>query len=219
MPRVSASSSMPASGAGSEPAVLVHPVGHHAAVEGEQQDRQRAERRHQPDGERRVGELEHQPPLGHRLDPGPAQGDELADEEQPEVAVPERGEDGWEAGSGGEGLRRGRSGDIAERSEGSCRSRAIDPCFARDDSLRSRSSPSGRPSPAPALSIQHALHHLLQVPPRARRRGQSPGAARPAQRLPAAERASPAARRRSGTTTWATASGRWTRSGRPSSRP
>ena len=33
--------------------------------------------------------------------------------------------------------------------------------------------------------FEYALHHLLQVPPRARRRGQSPGSARPARRLPA----------------------------------
>jgi hypothetical protein len=69
---------------------LVHPVGHHAAVEGEQQDRQRAERRHQPDGERRIGELEHQPSLRHHLHPGSAERDELAEEEEPEVAVTKR---------------------------------------------------------------------------------------------------------------------------------
>ena len=54
-----------------------------------------------PTANARIGQVQHQPPLGHRLDPGAAQRDELADEEQPEVAVPEGGEDGAEVGRSG----------------------------------------------------------------------------------------------------------------------
>ena len=76
---------------------FVHPPGHHATVEREQQDRQRAEERDQADLQR-VGQLEGEPPERHRLHPGAAERDELTDDEEPEIRVAE----------GAEGLRRCR---------------------------------------------------------------------------------------------------------------
>ena len=76
---------------------LVDPVGHHAAVEGEQEHRQGAQRGDEADLERRVRELERQPPERHQLHPGAAERDELADDEEPEVPVSE----GAERGAGG----------------------------------------------------------------------------------------------------------------------
>ena len=73
--------------------VLVHPVGDHAAVQGESRIGSEPSAVTSPTANARVGELQHQPPLGHHLDPGPAEGHELADEEQPEVPMPQRGEE------------------------------------------------------------------------------------------------------------------------------
>ena len=87
-PSASASSSIPHWSEQDQPP-LVHPVRDHAAVEGEEQDRQRPEGRHQSHQEGRVGELEHQPPLRYRLDPGAAERHELAEKEEAEIAVAE----------------------------------------------------------------------------------------------------------------------------------
>ena len=75
---------------------LVDPVGNDAAIKGKQQNRQRAQRRHQSHRKRRVGQVQHQPSLGDGLHPGAAQRDELSGQEQAEVAVSECGEDGLE---------------------------------------------------------------------------------------------------------------------------
>jgi len=70
----------------------IYPVGHDAAVEGEEQDRKRSQGAHQPDEEGGVGELQDQPPLRHHLHPRARERDELACEEEPELADREGGE-------------------------------------------------------------------------------------------------------------------------------
>ena len=79
----------------------VHSVGQDPAVEGEEENRQRAESRDQPDGEGGVGELEDEPTLRHRLNPGAAEGDELAGEKEPKVAMAGGGEKRRSEGTGG----------------------------------------------------------------------------------------------------------------------
>ena len=49
-----------------------------------------------------VGELEDEPTLGHRLNPGAAEGGELADEKEPKVAM----------AGGGEKRERGHGGKV-----------------------------------------------------------------------------------------------------------
>src|SRR5947207_5430379 len=71
---------------------LVHAVHDDTRVQCEQQHAQGAERLGQADGERRVGDLEHQPPERDRLHPGPDERDALTEEEEPEVAVGKRSE-------------------------------------------------------------------------------------------------------------------------------
>ena len=70
-------------------AALVHPVGHHAAVEREQEDRERAEGGHQADGKGRIGELEDQPAACNGLHPGAALRHQLAGEKETEVPMSE----------------------------------------------------------------------------------------------------------------------------------
>src|SRR3989441_3686227 len=73
-------------------ATLVHAIHDDTRVQCEQQHAQRAERLRQPDGERRVGDVEHQPAERDRLHPGPDKRDALTEEEEPEVAVGKRSE-------------------------------------------------------------------------------------------------------------------------------
>src|SRR6185436_2119947 len=84
-------------------AALVHPIGDDAAVEGEQQNRKRAHGRHQAHGEGGVGELQDQPSLSDRLNPGSKNPDELTEKKQPEIAVAGGGEDGADGGGGWHG--------------------------------------------------------------------------------------------------------------------
>src|SRR5438046_4160196 len=73
-------------------ATLVHAIHDDTRVQREQQHAQGAERLRQPDGERRVGDVEHQPAERDRLHPGPDERDALTEEEEPEVAVGKRSE-------------------------------------------------------------------------------------------------------------------------------
>src|SRR2546426_146731 len=72
--------------------VFVGAVRDDAGVDGEEQHAERAERGHEAHVERRIGELEDQPSLGHILHPGADQRHALSEEEQAEVAVGERSE-------------------------------------------------------------------------------------------------------------------------------
>src|SRR6266487_4650716 len=80
---------------------LVHPIHDDTRVQREQQDAHGAERLRQADGERRVGDVEHEPPECDRLHPGPDDRDALTEEEQPEVAVGKRSEPKRARGGGG----------------------------------------------------------------------------------------------------------------------
>src|SRR6266513_3604214 len=82
-------------------ATLVHAIHDDTRVQREQQHAQGAERLRQPDGERRVGDVEHQPPERDRLHPGPDERDALTEEEEPEVAVGKRSEPKRARGGGG----------------------------------------------------------------------------------------------------------------------
>src|SRR6266702_4156600 len=82
-------------------ATLVHAIHDDTRVQREQQHAQGAERLRQPDGERRVGDAEHQPAERDRLHPGPDERDALTEEEQPEVAVGKRSEPKRARGGGG----------------------------------------------------------------------------------------------------------------------
>ena len=68
------------------------PVGHGAAPEGEQQHGKRPDGGHGAQQNLGAGQLIHQPALGGALHPGPDERHELADEEQPEIAMLQRGE-------------------------------------------------------------------------------------------------------------------------------
>src|SRR5690606_29226120 len=97
-------------------AALVHPIGQHAPVEREQQDRQRVERGHQSDCKRGAGELEHQPSLRDRLHPGADERHRLSSGEAREVRVlegtkrsaPRRGTDRFKQASRGSESHRQR---------------------------------------------------------------------------------------------------------------
>src|SRR4029077_6504766 len=65
---------------------------HDAGVEREEEHAEGAERGVEADQEGGIGEVEDQPPEGHRLHPGAHQGGPLAQEEELEVAVGERAE-------------------------------------------------------------------------------------------------------------------------------
>ncbi len=86
--------------------VLVDPVRQNSAVEREGQDRQRAEGADQPDFERGIGQLQHQPSLGHGLHPCPTERNELASEEETKIPVTECGE-GVGGGHGGRVIKTG----------------------------------------------------------------------------------------------------------------
>jgi len=79
----------------------VVPIGNHAAGEREQQDRQLTEKIVEPEEERRLGEVEHQPALRDLLHPRPDRRRERAEPEDPEVAVREGGERSLEERLGG----------------------------------------------------------------------------------------------------------------------
>jgi len=67
-------------------------VGNHARPERERQHWRELRERQEPEHERRAREPVHEPALRHRLHPGADERDELAAEEEPEVAMPERAE-------------------------------------------------------------------------------------------------------------------------------
>ena len=69
-------------------------IGDEAAEEPEGEDGQELAGRGYAERERIVGQLQDEPALGNGLHPGAHQRDELAGEEEAEVAVPERGADG-----------------------------------------------------------------------------------------------------------------------------
>ena len=71
----------------SHDAQLVAMIHKRAGVHGEKHDRHGPHRRHQPDHEDAVGELEGQPAHGHRLHPGADEGHRLPDPEDPEIPV------------------------------------------------------------------------------------------------------------------------------------
>ncbi len=71
---------------------FAQPVGEHPAVEREEQGRQEADGNGQAQRYRRVRETQNQPTEGEILHPGPGQGDELAEPEEPVVAVAQRAE-------------------------------------------------------------------------------------------------------------------------------
>ena len=75
-------------------AAALKAVGDHAAKGREEEHRHLAAETHQPQHQRRMGQLPHQPTLGHIGDPGPHQRGELAGKEQPVIAMPEHGEEG-----------------------------------------------------------------------------------------------------------------------------
>ena len=62
-------------------------VGEHARHGGQEETGDLAAKAHQPQQERRVGQPVDEPDHGHLLHPGADQGDALAEEEQPEVAI------------------------------------------------------------------------------------------------------------------------------------
>src|SRR5439155_1402851 len=66
---------------------LAHPIDEGAGHEGEGEHGRVLQRADQPEPERRVRQLEHQPGLPHRLHPGPDQRDELTGPEQAIVTV------------------------------------------------------------------------------------------------------------------------------------
>ena len=85
-----------------EEVVAVAPVGEHAAPGAEHEDRQELGGGDEADGDAAVGDGEHQQADGDHLHPGAGLADDLADEEQPEVADAQRAErvgaEGAEAG-------------------------------------------------------------------------------------------------------------------------
>jgi hypothetical protein len=76
--------------AGDDEPALRQAVGEGAGDERQQQHRRELQRADETETERRVGELEHEPGLGHRLHPGADERDELRNPEQTKVPVPER---------------------------------------------------------------------------------------------------------------------------------
>src|SRR3984957_4246232 len=92
---------------------LAPPVGEQAARRAEQQDRQEADRRDQPERRAGVRKVKDEERLSHRLHPGPHHRDELPEEEQPVVPVPQgradpRCAEPADAGRAGPGGRAGR---------------------------------------------------------------------------------------------------------------
>ena len=103
-----------------EEVVAVAPVGEDAAPRAEHEDRQELGGGDEPDGHAAVGDGEHQQADGDHLHPRAGLADDLADEEQPEVAAAQRAEgvgaEGPEAGHraaspGGEVLEHVGGGD------------------------------------------------------------------------------------------------------------
>ncbi len=84
-------------------------VGDDAAEEAEDEHRQELAGGHDAQRERVVGQRQHQPALGDRLHPGADQRDQLAGEEEPEVAVCERRSD---AARHARPSRRGRDAQV-----------------------------------------------------------------------------------------------------------
>ena len=69
---------------------LAHPIGDGAGQEREEQHRAELKRAEQPELERRIGQLEHEPRLADALHPGPDERHDLAGKEQAVVPVTER---------------------------------------------------------------------------------------------------------------------------------
>ena len=78
-------------------ATTIDVIDHHAGEQRDQHDWHEARKRHDPEHQRRVRELQHQPRLRDHLHPGADQRDQLSDEEEPEIAMPQRAEGGQPA--------------------------------------------------------------------------------------------------------------------------
>jgi hypothetical protein len=85
---------------------LVHPVGDDTGPGREHQHRAELAGREQPDGDTAAGAVQHQQRQRQHGQPVAAVGDQLADEEQPEVAHPQGGERPVHPGRGGRGAGR-----------------------------------------------------------------------------------------------------------------
>ena len=70
-------------------AALRQGVGGDPGEQAEDHDRDELGGRHDPEPDRIVGQLQHEPGLGDLLHPGPDERDRLTDEEQPVVAMAE----------------------------------------------------------------------------------------------------------------------------------
>src|SRR5437870_2244877 len=75
---------------GDEQGALRQPVGHRAGDDGEHEDRRELQGGDEPEPERGVRELQHEPRLRDRLHPAPHQRQELGDVKAAEIAVIER---------------------------------------------------------------------------------------------------------------------------------
>src|SRR5205814_9453717 len=75
-------------------AAFAKAVGERAREERQHEHRRELQRAHEPETERGVGQLEHQPRLRDRLHPRPDERDELAREEEAEIAMTERAHGG-----------------------------------------------------------------------------------------------------------------------------
>ena len=149
-----------------EPA-RVESVGEHAGEEPEHAEREELAEREDADGDRRSGQLEHEPRHRDVLHPGARDRDDLPREEEPVVAVlearerpPVQANEGGRHGSASRSARNGSSASsiAASSSSSSVRSRAVSHAVRRErtslkDALRllSQLEPTRRPVSAGAL--------------------------------------------------------------------
>ena len=84
----------------SSSAAPIAAIGHDAADQREQHDRQLAEKGVEPEEERRIGERQNQPVLGDALHPGADAGGEGAEPQDAEIPVGERGRQAPEGPAG-----------------------------------------------------------------------------------------------------------------------
>ncbi len=75
-------------------AAAIDVIDHHAGEQCDQHDRHEARKRDDAEHQRRIRKLQHQPRLRDHLHPGADQRDQLSDEEEPEIAMPQRAERG-----------------------------------------------------------------------------------------------------------------------------
>ena len=133
-----------------EPA-RVEPVGEDAGKEAEHAEREELAEDEDADRDRRSGQLEHEPRHRDVLHPRSRDGDRLADEEEPVVAMPEAGErasvQAHERGGHGRASMRVRSGSTASAME--ARASVVQRSQAGDE------------PPTPFSPRAHELEHTL----------------------------------------------------------